>query len=47
MLPIVILMYGWRFCSKFNFIAAFLILANLATFLDDANEKADVSNNDG
>ena len=34
-------------CSKFNFIAIFLILANFAAFLDHTKENADVSKNDG
>ena len=34
-------------CSKFNFIAIFLILANFAAFLDQTKENADVSKNDG
>ena len=34
-------------CSKFNFIAIFLILVNFAAFLDHTKENADVSKNDG
>ena len=34
-------------CSKFNFIAIFLILANFAAFVDHTKENADVSKNDG
>ena len=34
-------------CSKFNFIAIVLILANFAAFLDHTKENADVSKTDG
>ena len=34
-------------CSKINFIAIFLVLANFATFLDHTKENADVSKNGG
>ena len=34
-------------CSKFNFIAIFLILVNFAAFLDHTKENADVNKNDG
>ena len=34
-------------CSKFNFIAIFLILGNFAAFLDHKKENADVSKDDG
>ena len=34
-------------CSKFNFTAIFLILANFAAFLNQKKENADVSKNDG
>ena len=34
-------------CSKFNFIAIFLILANFAAFLYHTKENADVSKNEG
>ena len=34
-------------CSKFNFIAIFLILINFAAFLDHTKENVDVSKNDG
>ena len=40
-------MFGWKICSKFTFIAIFLILATFATFLDHTKENADVSKNDG
>ena len=39
--------FGWKMCSKFNFIAIFLILANFTAFLDHTKENADVSKNDG
>ena len=38
-------MFGLKIRSKFNFIAIFLILANLAAFLDHTEENADVSKN--
>ena len=41
------IMCGWKMCSKFNFIAIFLTLANFAAFLDHTKENADVSKNDG
>ena len=41
------IMFGWKMCSKFNFIAIFLILANFAAFLDNTNENADVGKNGG
>ena len=44
---IINVMFGWKICSKFNFISIFLILANLAAFLDHAKENADVSKNGG
>ena len=44
---ITIFMFGWKMCSKFNFIAIFLILTNFAAFLDYTKENADVSKNDG
>ena len=40
-------MFGWKMCSKFNFIAIFLILVNFAAFLDHTKENADVSKNHG
>ena len=40
---ITIIMFGWKMCSKFNFIAICLILANFAAFLDHKKENADVS----
>ena len=40
------IMFGWKMCSKFNFIAIFLTLANFAAFLDHTKENADVSKND-
>ena len=40
-------MFGWKICSKFNFISIFLILANFAAFLDHTKENADVSKNGG
>ena len=40
------IMFGWKMCSKFNFIAIFLILANFTAFLDHTKENADVSKND-
>ena len=36
-------MFEWKLCSKFNFIAIFLILANFSAFLDHTMENADVS----
>ena len=39
------IMFGWKMCSKFNFIAIFLILANFAAFLDHTKENADMSKN--
>ena len=47
MRSITIIMFGWKLCSKFNFIAIFLILTNFAAFLDHTKENADVSKNDG
>ena len=44
---ITIIMFGWKMCSRFNFIAIFLILVNFAAFLDHTKENADVSKNDG
>ena len=44
---IVIIMFGWYLCSKLNFIAIFLVLANFAAFLDHTKENAGVSRNDG
>ena len=41
------IMFGWKICSKFNFISIFLILAHFATFLDHTKENADVSKNGG
>ena len=41
------IMFGWKICSKFNFISIFLILANLAAFLDHTRENADVSKSGG
>ena len=40
-------MFGWKLCSKLNFNAIFLILANFASFLDHAKENADMTKNDG
>ena len=40
-------MFGWKICSKFNFISIFLIFANFAAFLDHTKENADVSKNGG
>ena len=40
-------MFGWKICSKFNFISIFLTLANFAAFLDHTKENADVSKNGG
>ena len=39
--------FGWKMCSKFYFIAIFLILANFAAVLDHTRENADVSKSDG
>ena len=47
MLPIIIRMYRWKFCSKFNFITVFLILANLGACVDHTKKNADVSDNSG
>ena len=44
---IISIVFGLNICSKFNFIAIFLILANFAAFLDHAEENADVSKNYG
>ena len=44
---VTIIMFGWKMCSKFNFIAIFLILVNFAAFLDHTKENADVSKNEG
>ena len=44
---IIRIVFGLKICSKFNFIAIFLILANLAAFLDHTEENADVSKNYG
>ena len=41
MYSIVIIMFGWNLCSKFNFSAIFPILANFATFLDHTNENTE------
>ena len=47
MYSIINIMFGWKICSKFNFISIFLILANFAAFLDHTKEDADVSKNGG
>ena len=39
-------MFGWKMCSRFNFIAIFLIFVNVAAFLDDTKENADLSTNE-
>ena len=39
---ITIIMFGWKMCSKFNFIAVFLILVNFAAFLNHTKENADI-----
>ena len=39
-------MFGWKLCSKSNFIVIFQILANFAAFLDHIKENADVGKND-
>ena len=44
---ITIIMFVWKMCSKFNFIAIFLILVNFAAFLDHTKENANVSKNEG
>ena len=44
---IIRIVFGLKICSKFNCIAIFLILANLAAFLDHTEEDADVSKNYG
>ena len=44
---IINIIFGWKICSKFNFISIFLILANFAAFLDHTKENADVSKNGG
>ena len=36
-------MFGWKICSKCNFIATFLIFANFTAFHDHTKENADVS----
>ena len=40
-------MFKWKMCSKFNFIAIFLIFVNFAAFHDHTKENADVSKNEG
>ena len=40
------MMFGWKLCSKFNFIAIFPTLANFPAFLDYTKENADVSKGD-
>ena len=47
MYSIVIIIFGWKVCSKFNVIAIFKILANFATFHDHTKEDVDMSKNDG
>ena len=47
MYSIINIMFGWKICSKFNFISIFLILANFAAFLDHTKENVDVSKNGG
>ena len=42
-----IIVFWWKKCSRFNFIAILLILVNFAAFLDHIKENADVSKNDG
>ena len=44
---IISIVFALKICSKFNFIAIFLFLANLAAFLDHTEENADVSKNYG
>ena len=44
---IINIMFGWKICSKLNFILIFLILANFAAFLNHTKENADVSKNGG
>ena len=39
------IMFGWKMCSKFNFSAIFLILANFAAFLDHTKGNADMGKN--
>ena len=47
MYSIVIIIFGWKLCSKFNVIAIFKILANFATFHDHTKEDVDMSKTDG
>ena len=42
---IIIIMFGWKLCSKSNFIMIFPILANFAAFLDHTKENADMRKN--
>ena len=37
---IINIMFGWKICSKFNFISIFLILANFAAFLEAQIEES-------
>ena len=43
MYSIIIITFGWKLCSKLNFITMFPILANFAAFLDHTKENADVA----
>ena len=47
MYSIVIIIFGWKLCSKYNVIAIFKILANFAAFHDHTKEDVDMSKNDG
>ena len=47
MYSIIIIMFGWKFSSKCNLVAAFPILVDFAAFLDHAKKNTDVSKADG
>ena len=44
---IMILRSGRTFCSKFDFLVFFLILANFAAFLDYTKKHAEVGDKNG
>ena len=42
MYPIIILMFGWKLCSKFNFTTVLPILANFSAFRSHTKETVDI-----
>ena len=40
---ILTIMFGWKLCPKFNFNAAFPVMADFVAFLDHTKKNADVS----